>query len=126
MRKSISQQIIDTCLAMDANSINQGSAGNVSARFVEGFLITPSGMAYDRLVPDDIVCVGMDGSAQGRLTPSSAWLMHLEIYAARPDAGSVPLSHSTPATALPCLRQDIPALHYLAPVAGGLYIKFSY
>jgi len=125
MRKSISQQIIDTCLAMDANSINQGSAGNVSARFEEGFLITPSGMAYDRLVPDDIVYVGMDGSAQGRLTPSSEWRMHLDIYAARPEAGAVLHAHSTFATALSCLRRDIPAFHYMVAVAGGVDIKCS-
>jgi L-fuculose-phosphate aldolase len=125
MRKSISQQIIDTCLAMDANRINQGSAGNVSARFEEGFLITPSGMAYDRLVPDDIVYVGMDGSAQGRLTPSSEWRMHLDIYAARPEAGAVLHAHSTFATALSCLRRDIPAFHYMVAVAGGVDIKCS-
>jgi L-fuculose-phosphate aldolase len=125
MRKSISQQIIDTCLAMDANRINQGSAGNVSARFEEGFLITPSGMAYDRLVPDDIVYVGMDGSAQGRLTPSSEWRMHLDIYAARPEAGAVLHAHSTFATALSCLRRDIPAFHYMVAVAGGTDIRCS-
>ena len=125
MRKLISQQIIDTCLAMDANCINQGSAGNVSVRFEEGFLITPSGMAYDRLVPDDIVYVGMDGSAQGRLTPSSEWRMHLDIYAARPEAGAVLHAHSTFATALSCLRRDIPAFHYMVAVAGGVDIKCS-
>ena len=51
MRESLSQQIIDTCLAMNSEGINQGSAGNVSARFENGFLITPSGLAYDRLTP---------------------------------------------------------------------------
>jgi L-fuculose-phosphate aldolase len=125
MRKSISQQIIDTCLAMDANRINQGSAGNVSVRFEDGFLITPSGMAYDRLVADDIVYVGMDGSAQGRLTPSSEWRMHLDIYAARPEAGAVLHAHSTFATALSCLRRDIPAFHYMVAVAGGTDIRCS-
>jgi len=125
MRKSLSQQIIGTCLAMDTNRINQGSAGNVSVRFEEGFLITPSGMAYDRLVPDDIVYVGMDGSAQGRLTPSSEWRMHLDIYAARPEAGAVLHAHSTFATALSCLRRNIPAFHYMVAVAGGVDIKCS-
>ena len=82
-------------------------------------------MAYDRLVPDDIVYVGMDGSAQGRLMPSSEWRMHLDIYAARPEAGAVLHAHSTFATALSCLRRDIPAFHYMVAVAGGVDIKCS-
>ena len=89
MRKSLSQLVINTCLAMNSEGINQGRAGNVSVRFEEGFLITPSGLAYDRLSPDDIVYVGMDGAQQGPLTPSSEWRMHRDIYVNRAEAGAV-------------------------------------
>lgn len=125
MRESLSQQIIDTCLAMNSEGINQGSAGNVSARFENGFLITPSGLAYDRLTPGDIVYVGMDGALEGPLKPSSEWRMHLDIYAARAEAGAVIHAHSTFATSLSCLRKDIPAFHYMVAVAGGMDIKCS-
>ena len=125
MRKTLSQQIINTCLEMNSEGINQGSAGNVSVRFEEGFLITPSGLSYNRLGPGDIVYVGMDGLAEGRLSPSSEWRMHLDIYAARPEAGAVIHAHSTFATSLSCLRKDIPAFHYMVAVAGGTNIRCS-
>jgi len=125
MRESLSQQIIDTCLAMNAQGINQGSAGNVSARFDDGFLITPSGLAYDKLIPGDLVYMVMDGSHEGLLTPSSEWRMHLDIYAARPEAGAVIHAHSTFATSLSCLRKEIPAFHYMVAVAGGTNIRCS-
>jgi L-fuculose-phosphate aldolase len=125
MRKSLSQQVIDTCYAMNAGGINQGTAGNVSIRFEDGFLITPSAVAYDKLVPNDIVYVRMDGIAEPPLEPSSEWRMHLDIYAARPEAGAVIHAHSTFATALSCLRKDIPAFHYMVAVAGGMDIRCS-
>ena len=125
MRESLSQQIIDTCLAMNAQGINQGNAGNVSVRTGDGFLITPSGLSYDKLTPGDIVYMGMDGSHEGLLTPSSEWRMHLDIYAARPEASAVIHAHSTFATSLSCLRKEIPAFHYMVAVAGGRNIRCS-
>ena len=118
-RKVLSQQVIDTCLAMNTQGINQGSAGNVSLRFENGFLITPSGIAYQRLQPADIVFVDMAGNSQDKLSPSSEWRMHRDIYANYAAAGAVLHAHSTFATALSCLRIDIPAFHYMIAVAGG-------
>ena len=125
MRESLSQQVIDTCLGMNSQGINQGSAGNVSVRFEDGFLITPSGLAYARLTPEDIVYVAMDGGPEGLLAPSSEWRMHLDIYAARPEAGAIIHTHPTFATSLSCLRKDIPAFHYMVAVAGGTNIRCS-
>jgi L-fuculose-phosphate aldolase len=122
-RASLSQQLIDTCLAMNAAGINQGSAGNISLRFEDGFLITPSGLAYDRLQPDDIVLVALDGNCKDRMKPSSEWRMHRDIYLKRPEAGAVLHAHPTFATALSCLRLDIPAFHYMVAVAGGSDIR---
>lgn len=122
-RQTLSRQVIDTCLAMNTQGINQGSAGNVSARFESGFLITPSGLPYERLQPRDIVFVGLDGASQDALEPSSEWRMHRDIYLHRPGAGAVLHAHSTFATALSCLRLDIPAFHYMIAVAGGQDIR---
>ena len=108
---------------MNASGINQGSAGNISVRYQYGFLITPSGMAYDRLQPEHIVLVELDGSSQDALNPSSEWRMHRDIYARRTEAGAVLHAHSTFATALSCLRKDIPAFHYMIAVAGGHSIR---
>lgn len=125
MRNRIAQQVIDTSLAMQQQGINQGSAGNVSMRFKDGFLITPSGLAYDKLMPEDIVFVDPTGLAHGNLAPSSEWRMHLDIYAHKPQAGAVLHAHSTFATTLSCLRLSIPAFHYMVAVAGGVDIRCS-
>jgi len=124
-RKDLARRIIDCCLAMNARGINQGSAGNVSVRFGDGFLITPSGMAYDLLQAEHIVLVDLDGKCTDRLRPSSEWRMHRDIYAHRPEAGAVLHAHPTFATALSCLRVDIPAFHYMIAVAGGTDIRCS-
>ncbi len=124
-RESLARQVIDTCLAMNVAAINQGSAGNVSVRFGNGFLITPSGIAYDSLRPADIVFVDLDGLAEAGLKPSSEWRMHRDIYASRDEAVAVLHAHSTFATALSCLRLDIPAFHYMIAVAGGSDIRCS-
>ncbi len=123
MREQRSRQIIETCIEMNAQGINQGSAGNVSQRFEQGFLITPSGIDYERLQQSDIVYVEMDGKCEDPLQPSSEWRMHRDIYAARDDAGAVLHAHSTFATALSCLRIEIPAFHYMIAVAGGNNIR---
>lgn len=124
-REDLAQGIIECCLAMNARGINQGSAGNVSVRFKHGFLITPSGMAYERLQPGHIVHVDFDGTTEDSLNPSSEWRMHRDIYRERPEAGAVLHAHSTFATALSCLRLDIPAFHYMIAVAGGADIRCS-
>ena len=122
-RKSLSRNVIESCLAMNAQGINQGSAGNISVRFEDGFLITPSGIPYPQLKPEDIVFIDMDGNSRDLLAPSSEWRMHRDIYVDQTRAGAVLHAHSTFATALSCLRLDIPAFHYMIAVAGGSDIR---
>ena len=123
MSNLLAQNVIDTCLAMDAKGINQASAGNISVRCGDGILITPSGLSYDRLQPDDIVLMQPDGSSKSKLIPSSEWRMHRDIYERCPQAGAVLHAHSNFATALSCLRIEIPAFHYMIAVAGGDNIR---
>ena len=123
MRKSLSRKVIESCLAMNAQGINQGSAGNISVRFEDGFLITPSGIPYQQLQHEHIVFIDMDGNCRDPLAPSSEWRMHRDIYVNRPQAGAVLHAHSIFATALSCLRLDIPAFHYMVAVAGGSDIR---
>ena len=111
--------IVETCLRMNAEGLNQGTSGNVSVRAGQGMLITPSGVPYEDMTPAMVVEVDAEGRAAGPLKPSSEWRMHLDIYRARAEAGAVVHVHSTHATALSCLRQGIPAFHYMVAVAGG-------
>lgn len=122
--QELRQEIIDACLEMNALGINQGSAGNISVRVEGGLLITPSGMPYDRLAPDDIVFMAPDGAVPpGQKNPSSEWRFHLDILNARGEAGAVVHTHAMFATTLACLHREIPAFHYMVAVAGGDSIR---
>ena len=119
----LAARVLATARAMNASGINRGSAGNVSARCEDGFVITPTGMAYDSCTAADMVTLGLDGcvSATGATPrkPSSEWRFHRDIYAARPEAGAVVHTHSPFATALACQEQGIPAFHYMVARFGG-------
>lgn len=108
---------------MNRQGINQGKAGNASARVPEGLLITPSGLAYDGMKPADIVLIDKAGRAVGRRPPSSEWRFHFDILRSRPDAGAVLHAHAPFCTALACLGLEIPAFHYMVAVAGGDSIR---
>jgi L-fuculose-phosphate aldolase len=108
---------------LDELGLNRGTSGNLSARHNDGMLITPSGMGAEGLTEDDIVFVQMDGTSHGRWQPSSEWLFHRDILAQRPDAGAVVHTHSLAATALACLRRDIPPFHYMIALVGGDTIR---
>lgn len=113
-------EVLETALAMSRRGLSPGRSGNVSRRFGEGMLITPSGMAYETLSRDDIVLVGAGGETRdGERRPSSEWRFHLAAYAARPDIGGVVHTHSLHATVLACAHKEIPAFHYMVAIAGG-------
>jgi len=116
----IRQQVIDTALALNLEGLSQGTSGNVSARWADGMLITPTGLPYADLLPADIVFVDRDGTpAEDSLKPSSEWRFHMAAYGARPDAAAVVHCHSCNATALACAHKHIPPFHYMVAVAGG-------
>lgn len=117
--RELREAIIATARAMNARGINRGAAGNVSARRGDGFLVTPTGMAYEDLVASDLVAMAMDGSHRGARAPSSEWRFHRDVYARRPEAGALVHAHSPFATALACLRRDIPPFHYMIARFGG-------
>jgi len=116
---ALREKVIETCLAMNEEGINQGTSGNVSVRTPEGFLITASGIPYRRMRPEQVVEMDLDGGYRGEFLPSTEWRMHLDIYAVRPEAGAIVHVHSPYATALACLRREVPAFHYMIAAAGG-------
>lgn len=112
--------VVDTALAMSRSGLSPGRSGNVSTRFEDGLLITPSGLAYDLITPADIVRVRIDGHVPaGQHAPSSELLFHLAVYRSRPDVGAIVHCHSMHATVLACARRAIPAFHYMVAAAGG-------
>lgn len=127
--RALRQEVIDTCLKMNALGINQGTSGNASVRVGEapddGFFITPSAIPYEEIKPEDIVKMELDGSHSDNRRPSSEWRFHLDIMRHRPDCGAIVHTHGMFATTLACLRMEIPAFHYMIAQAGGPTIRCS-
>jgi L-fuculose-phosphate aldolase len=119
--REVRQSIIDACREMSAAGINQGTSGNISVRTDDGILLTPSGVPYDTMQPDDIVAMAWDGSwtaPQGRV-PSTEWRFHLDILKAKPDAHAVVHAHPIYCTIIAIMNRSIPAIHYMIAAAGG-------
>lgn len=121
-------QVIDTARAMNAAGINVNKSGNVSARCrrgaAPGLLVTPTGLPYAQLQPDDLVFQRLaDGRCSGRRAPSSEWRFHRDIYVARAEFGAVVHTHSAQATALACHGRGLPPFHYMVAAAGGADVR---
>lgn len=116
-------QILDACRRMDASGLNRGTSGNVSCREGEHFLVTPSGVPVGQMTPESIVAVDFDGQVIGAGKPSSEWHFHRDILQSRPDIHAIVHTHSPHATALACLREDLPPFHYMIAIAGGDTIR---
>jgi L-fuculose-phosphate aldolase len=117
--------VVRTAQGLDAAGFCPSKSGNVSVRHGERVLITPSGLPYAAMLPDDIVEIDLDGRRTGgsERKASSEWPFHAAIYKARPDAAAIVHTHSPYATALSCARRDIPAFHYMIALAGGSDIR---
>jgi L-fuculose-phosphate aldolase len=115
--------LLDTARRLSAEGLNRGTAGNASVRVAEGFLVTPTGLPYERSTPQDMVPMRLDGTWSGTRAPSSEWRFHRDIYARRPEAGSVIHCHSPFATALACQGRDIPPFHYMIARFGGSTLR---
>jgi len=120
---ALREKIIAVALEMNARGLNRGKSGNVSTRIDAGFLVTPTGLAYESMRPEDVVAMTQDGASRGSRLPSSEWRFHRDIYAARAEVGAIVHAHSPFATALACLGRNIPAFHYMIAVAGGSDIR---
>ena len=117
------KQIIATALRMNSLGINRGKSGNVSARWKDGFLVTPSGLPYEETKPADIVSIDANARPRGKRPPSSEWRFHFDIYHRKPEAHAVVHTHSSFATTLACVGSAVPAFHYMVAVAGGNSIR---
>lgn len=124
LRKSI----IEHCRWMNDKGLNQGTSGNISVRFDDHLLITPTGTPYESMEPEMIARMPLErdyGSWEGPKKPSSEWRFHLDIMRARPDVNAIVHTHSMYATIIAMTRRDIPACHYMIASFGGPNIRCS-
>lgn len=117
--EDVRQAIVDICHRLEAANLVHGSSGNVSVRLPktddgqELFAMTPSGVPYRILQPEQVLIVDwdanvIDGDGVGK--PSSERKVHFAAYRARPDVHSVIHSHSIYASALAAAGQDLPPI----------------
>ena len=121
---SLRKKIIKFSLLLNKTNLSPLRSGNISIRYKNGFLITPSGKKYETLKPSDIIFVDLNGKWNRKLgKPSSEWRFHKDIYKFKINANSIVHCHSKNALVLSCIRKKIPAFHYMVAVAGGIDIK---
>jgi L-fuculose-phosphate aldolase len=96
-----------------------GTAGNLSERAGSLVAVTPTGAALDLLTPEQIAVVDLDGEqVDGDLRPTSELGLHLGVYR-RYGAGAVVHTHPPYATALSCVLDELPVIHYQLLALGG-------
>ncbi|KOV65131.1 fuculose phosphate aldolase [Streptomyces sp. AS58] len=111
--------LVATARRTVADGLVVGTSGNVSVRVGDTVLVTPSGVPYDRLTPDDLTGVALDGrQVRGTLVPTSELPMHLAVYRGT-DARAVVHTHAVHATAVSTLVEELPAIHYMTGALGG-------
>ena len=124
--RALQQQVVNAAKNMAKDGLASGSFGNVSAadRAHNLLAITPSGVLYDSMKPEDICLLQLDGSAaegvRNRYKPSSELPMHCAIYAARPDCSAIMHTHSAYCTAYASSgRQLGPVISEMGMIAPG-------
>ncbi|HEY3849636.1 MAG TPA: class II aldolase/adducin family protein [Steroidobacteraceae bacterium] len=122
--EKLRDSIVLGCRELTRRGLTYGKSGNISVRRDDrSFFVSPTGMPYESLAPDDIPRVDSDGRWFGRRRPSSEWRFHRDILKARSEIGAIVHTHSPRATALACTGRGIPAFHYMVAVAGGADIR---
>ena len=104
------------------SNLTTGTGGNLSiANRKENLAaISPSGIDYFQIRPENVAVVNMAGEIQdGNSKPSSELGFHLELYNTRTDVQAVVHTHSVYATTIACLHWELPAVHYLVGFSGN-------
>lgn len=115
------EEVVKYCNKLITHNLTKGTGGNISVfnREKELIAISPSGIDYDQLTPEDIVIVNLQHEVvDGMHKPSSELNMHSIFYKKRNDLNAVVHTHSTFAKTLASLRWDLPAVSYLVAYAG--------
>ena len=122
--KNLRSAIIKYSKMLNSKKLSALRSGNISSRYKDGFLITPSGKKYSSLKNNDIVFVSLDGYFnKNKGIPSSEWKFHQDIYRNKKEAKAIVHAHSTCATAVSTHKRGIPSFHYMVAMAGGHDIK---
>ncbi|HEX8123918.1 MAG TPA: class II aldolase/adducin family protein [Solirubrobacteraceae bacterium] len=119
MLQSEREEVAAAARRLAAAGLVAGTSGNLSARSGEHVAVTPTGAVLAELEAADVTVVDLDGErVDGRLAPTSELELHLGVYR-RYDAGAVIHTHAPVATALSCVVDELPCVHYEMLLLGG-------
>ena len=111
--------VAEACRRLAREGLVRATAGNVSARADDRVVVTPTGAVLAELGPEQATVVDMEGQVvEGELAPTSELFLHLGVYE-RFDAGAIVHTHSPVATALGCVIDELPPVHYQMLAFGG-------
>ena len=111
MLEELKKQVYEANMMLPEYGLVTFTWGNVSGIDAESglFVIKPSGVDYDKLTPDDMVVMDLEGNkVEGRYKPSSDTPTHLELYKAFPEIGGIVHTHSSYATSWAQAGRSIP------------------
>lgn len=115
----VRREIVETCRSLAAAGLLPGTSGNVSVRAGDRVAVTPSGLDYSELTPELVGVHALDGTPiDAPLEPTSELPLHLAVYAAK-ETSAVVHTHSTAATVLSTLVDELPPIHYMVALFGG-------
>jgi L-fuculose-phosphate aldolase len=113
------EEVARACRTLAAAGLVAATSGNVSSREGDAVAITPTGGVLAEMTADDVTVVDLDGNViGGGLAPTSELHLHLGVYE-RYGAGAVVHTHAPMATALSCVLDELPCVHYEMLLLGG-------
>ena len=113
MLEDLKRRVCEANLLLPKYGLVTFTWGNVSAIDRESGLVAikPSGVPYERMTPEDMVLVDLDGKVtEGKWKPSSDTPTHVELYRAFPECGGIVHTHSRWATTFAQAGMAIPAM----------------
>ena len=112
--------LVQACRELAQTGLVVGSAGNVSARSGDLVLVTPTGTRLATVAEDELAVIDLDGTlVDGPLLPTSELPLHLAVYRSFAAAGAVVHTHPPMATAVACVADELPCIHYTLLSLGG-------
>lgn len=98
------EEIVELAASLFQRGYSVGSAGNISVRVADGYLMTPTNSSLGRLNAQRLSMLDMNWNHVTGDAPSKEVVMHRAMYQANPEIGAIVHLHSTHVTALSCLR----------------------
>ncbi len=119
--RDIKSAVVSYARKMAVDRLVTGTSGNVSCldRDLGLMAITPSGVNYECMAPDDISIVDLQGVQHSGRETSTEMPLHLALYRHRSDVHAIVHTHSMYATTFAILGEPILAVHYMVTVLGG-------